>query len=230
MPLALKSRFVGNVGVIQCVGAIVLGEEVKVLEALLEAKSFEFTRIVLNMAEVNRLDSIGMGLLVRYVDRLGRRGGGIRLAASPAFVTRLLEMTKLDDVLPEFPTEDAAILSFLEQGPEQASTGKRGPRVIMFDPSSDLCVFVRTVLTRHGFDVRTTCSFHDAKILLRVDTVDYILVGPSASGPSAETMGKSLQTLAPGAGVLQLGEDFKMQDAEKSAQELLQLFGIEREL
>ena len=38
MLLALKSRFVGNVYVIECVGRIVLGEEVKALEKALEAR------------------------------------------------------------------------------------------------------------------------------------------------------------------------------------------------
>ena len=36
MLLSLKSRFVGNVYVIECVGRVVLGEEVKALEAALD--------------------------------------------------------------------------------------------------------------------------------------------------------------------------------------------------
>ena len=54
VPLTLKSRFVGNVYVIQCVGSIVLGEEVKALEALLDARSVEFSRFVLgDLAELS---------------------------------------------------------------------------------------------------------------------------------------------------------------------------------
>jgi anti-anti-sigma factor len=230
VPLTLKSRFVGNVYVIQCVGAIVLGAEAAVLEAALEARSVEFARFVLNLEELNRLDSIGMGLLVRYADRLGRRGGGVRLAVPPAFVTKLLEMTLLSGLLLQYPTEDAAIVSFLKQGSELAAQGKRGPRVLMFDPSPDVCIFVRTVLTRHGFDVRSTCLLHDAKVLLKVDGVEYILVGPGASQLSSETMVKSLQALSPSAGVLQLDEGFKSRDAAEATEELLQMFGAGREL
>lgn len=36
MLLSLSSRFVGNVYIIQCTGRVVLGEEVKALEAELE--------------------------------------------------------------------------------------------------------------------------------------------------------------------------------------------------
>ena len=77
MLLTLKSRFVGNVYVIECAGRVVLGEEAKALETALEAGAREFTRIVLNLAEVSRLDSIAMGLLVRYAERLGKQGGGL---------------------------------------------------------------------------------------------------------------------------------------------------------
>ena len=58
MLLALKSRFVGNVYVIECVGRIVLGEEVKALEKALELAEREFTQIVLNLSEVKDRKSV----------------------------------------------------------------------------------------------------------------------------------------------------------------------------
>jgi anti-anti-sigma factor len=225
MLLSLKSRFVGNVYVIECVGRVVLGEEVKALEAAFETGSREFTRIVLNLAEVNRLDSIAMGLLVRYAERLGKQGGGLRLAAPPAFVTNILNMTKLSCMLPSYPTEEDAIVSFLQQNSEEEAQQRRGPRVLVFDESADLCVFVRTVLMGQGFDVRSTCSFRDAKILLRVDGVDYIVVGPSTPRLSAETVVQSLTALSPKANVLQLAADYKIQDAQEATEALLQMFG-----
>jgi anti-anti-sigma factor len=225
MLLSLKSRFVGNVYVIECVGRVVLGEEAKALEAALEAGSREFTRIVLNLAEVSRLDSIAMGLLVRYAERLGKQGGGLRLAAPPAFVTNILNMTKLSSMLPSYPSEEEAIVSFLQQNSDEEAQQRRGPRVLVFDESADLCVFVRTVLIGQGFDVRSTCSFRDAKILLRVGEVEYIVVGPSTPRLSAETVAQSLTGLSPKAKVLQLAADFKIQDAQEATDALLQMFG-----
>jgi anti-anti-sigma factor len=225
MLIALKSRFVGNVYVIECVGRIVLGDEVRALEAALEVAEREFTQIVLNLSEVNRLDSIAMGLLVRYAERLGKRGGGLRLAGPPAFVTNLLNMTKLSTMLPSYPTEDEAIVSFLQQASEGMAQARRGPRVLLFDESPDLCVFVRTVLMGQGYDVRSTCSFRDAKILLRVDGVEYIVVGPSTPRLSAETVVQSLTALSPKANVLQLAADFKIRDAQEATDALLEMFG-----
>jgi anti-anti-sigma factor len=225
MLLSLSSRFVGNVYIIQCKGRLVLGEEVKVLETALDQGAHEFVRFVLNLSELNRLDSIGLGLLVRYAERLQKRGGGIRLAGAPPFVETLLSMSKISDFLPNYPTEEEAILSFLKQRPAQEVQPRNGPRVLVVDESADLCVFVRTVLTQHGFDVKSTCTFRDAKILLQVDTVDYILVGPGTPQLSSETVLRSLTALAPKATALQLDVDFKIRDAREATDALLQMFG-----
>jgi anti-anti-sigma factor len=225
MLLALKSRFVGNVYVIECVGRVVLGEEVKALEAALEFAEREFTQIVLNLSEVTRLDSIAMGLLVRYAERLGKRGGGLRLAGPPPFVTNLLNMTKLSSMLPGYPTEEEAIVSFLQETSRLAAQERRGPRVLIFDESADLCVFVRTVLMGQGYDVRSTCSFRDAKILLRVEGAEYIVVGPSTPRLSADMVVQSLTALSPKANVQQLAPDFKIRDAQEATDALLEMFG-----
>lgn len=224
MLLSLKSRFVGNVYIIRCVGRIVLGDEVKALEAALETGTHEFTRVVLDLSEVNRLDSIAMGLLVRYAERLGKAGGGLRLAAAPPFVVNLLNMTKLSTILPSYATEEEAIVSFLKQHSAGEARERRGPRVILVDESADLCTFVRTVLTQHGYDVKSTCSFRDARILLGVDSVEYILVGPGNPKLSSETVLKTLTGLAPNAKALQLAADFKIRDAREATDALLQMF------
>jgi anti-anti-sigma factor len=228
MLLNLKSRFVGNVYVIQCAGRLVLGEEVKALEEALDGGAHEFTRFVLNLGELNRLDSIAMGLLVRYADRMNKRGGGLRLAASPAFVVSLLEMTKLSGFLQSYPTEEEAIVSFLQQRLGEEAQERRGPRVLVVDESADLCVFVRSVLMQHGFDVKSSCSFRDAKILLQVDEVDYIVVGPGTPQLSAETVLSSLRALAPKATAFRLDADFKLRDAREATDALLQMFDATR--
>jgi len=228
MLLNLKSRFVGNVYVIQCAGRLVLGEEVKALEEALDSGAHEFTRFVLNLGELNRLDSIAMGLLVRYADRMNKRGGGLRLAASPAFVVSLLEMTKLSGFLQSYPTEEEAIVSFLQQRLGEEAQERRGPRVLVVDESADLCVFVRSVLMQHGFDVKSSCSFRDAKILLQVDEVDYIVVGPGTPQLSAETVLSSLRALAPKATAFRLDADFKLRDAREATDALLLMFDATR--
>ena len=226
MSLTLKQRFCGNVYIIQCAGRIMAGQETMTLESALDVAELEFARIVLNLSEVTRMDSMGLGLLVRHASRLNKRGGTIRLAATQPFVAHLLSITKLSGFLQSYPSEEEAIQSFLQKCTPQDVAQKTGPRLLVFDQSADLCVFVRTVLSQHGFDVRTACSLSDAKILLRVDNTDYILVGPGTPQLPPERVAQELNALAPKASALQLSADFKSHDATEATQALLQMFGV----
>jgi PleD family two-component response regulator len=182
------------------------------------------SRLVLCVSELDRMDSTGIGLLVRYASKLRKRGGDLRLAAPPQFLLELLKLTMLSAVLQVHATEEDAILSFLKQAPAEKGHGKAGPRVLVLDQSADLCMFVKTVLMQQGYDVRSASYVHDARILLLVDKVDYILVGPDSPQLCNETVMKSLKALAPKAASLQLDPDFKSRDALDAGQSLLQLF------
>ena len=196
----------------------------KSLEAALDLGAREVSRVVLCMSELERVDSTGIGLLVRYASRLRKRGGDLRLAAAPVFVLDLLKLTMLSGVLQVHATEEDAIASFLRHAPAEKAHGKPGPRVLVLDQSADLCTFVKTVLAQHGFDVRSASYVHDARILLQVDKVDYILVGPDSPQLCNETVLGSLRALAPKAASLQLAANFKTQDALDASESLLQLF------
>ncbi len=223
MSLLLSSRHLGNVYIIQCKGRIAMGDEVQALEAELRFCTREFARIVLNVAEITRLDSTGIGLLVRHATNLHKAGGDIRLAAPPPFIVNLLNLANLSKFLRVFETEEEAILSFLERQPTH-KVEKHGTRVLFFDQSPDLCAFVRAVLTQHGFDVKWTCNFGDAKILLRIEDVDYILVGPGTPQLSSETALRGLRAIASKPVGLHLAPDFKAQDAHEATAVLLGLF------
>lgn len=223
MSLVLSSRHLGNVYIIHCKGRIAMGDEVKALDAELRFCTREFARVVLNMAEVSRVDSTGIGLLVRHATNLHKVGGDIRLAEPPDFLLTLIDLANLSRILRVYETEEAAILSFLERQPTQ-KIEKHGTRVLFFDQSPDLCAFVRAVLTQHGFDVKWTTNFGDAKILLRVEEVEYILVGPGTPQLSSETALRSLRAAAPRPIGLHLERDFNTHDAHLATEILLALF------
>jgi anti-sigma B factor antagonist len=223
VPLSLSSRHIGNVCIIECKGRIVLGEEANAMEAELVRGTREFSRVVLNVAAVERLDSTGIGLLVRYAAKAHKAGGDIRLAAAPAFFVSLLEIANLTSILQVFPTEEDAILSFLKHRPANR-VERHGTRVLFFDQSPDLCAFVQAVLAQYGFEVKSTSNFGDAKILLRVEEVDAILVGPGTPQLSPETALRALRAIAPKAAALRLAPDFKAQEATAATETLLRLF------
>jgi anti-sigma B factor antagonist len=227
MPLTLISRHLGNVCIIECKGRIAMGDELKALEAALNLGTREFTKLVLNVGGVERLDSTGIGLLVRVATNLHKRGGDVRLAAPPPFVVNLLKLANLSSILQVHPTEEEALLSFLRNRRSEKPEVKPGSRVLFFDQSADLCAFVRAVLTQHGFDVKSTSNFGDAKVLLRVDDVDYVVVGPGTPQLSAETALRSLKPLMPKAAAFALDVNFAALDAHEATQTLLNLFGVE---
>jgi anti-sigma B factor antagonist len=224
MPLTLDSRFCGSIYIIRCQGRIVAGEDASLLDSTLENRAREFKQLVLNLSDIERLDSTGMGMLVRYSASLRRRGGDLHLAAPAPFVERMLSVTGLSSVLQVYSTEEEAIVSFLEQSSPATEARQSGPKVLVLDPSPDLCAFVKAVLTQHGFHVKPTCLLHDARIMLKVDRVDYILIGPGTPRPATEALLQSLKAWAPNATTLQLDAGFQHRDADQAAQTLLQLF------
>lgn len=227
MSLTLSSRTCGNVFILDCEGRIMAGHTSTTLEEALEQAEQEHCCMVLNLSKVTRVDSMGLGLLVRHAYRLHNRRGAIRLAEVQPFVTHLIGITKLSEFLVCYPTEQAAIESFLGPCPPPAEEIRPGPTLLVFDQSPDLCVFVRSVLTQHGFRVKTVSSLRDARVLLCCDPVDYILVGPCNAQLSSQTALQELTSLAPKASALQLGPDFHANDAAQAAQTLLQMMGLQ---
>lgn len=223
MSLAVESRHCGSVYVVRCAGRIVSGEESKILDESLQRGLREFIQVVLTVSDVNRVDSAGMGLLVRFLWHARNRGGDVRLAAPSEFVTSLLEMTKLASVFRIYPDEEAAIVSFLSEGVHApAQSENTGPRVLFLDPSPDTCAFVRALLSRHGYRVLSTGLMGDAKILLSASSVDVIVLGPESGTLSAPATLAVLRKLAPTARTVVLEREFKSRSADEASIALLE--------
>jgi anti-sigma B factor antagonist len=222
MSLSVDARHCGTVYVIRCTGRIVAGEELGVLEASISRGLREFLRFVLHVGDVNRLDSTGVGLLVRFLSHTRNRGGDFRLAAAPPFLSDLLRMTKLAGIFRVYDSEEEAIVSFLKE-PKAASPGDAsvGPMALFVDQSPDLCAFVRALLHHHGYEVLSTCRIHDAKMLLAATKFDYIVLGPDSSKLPSDNVVAALKSLASGAATVQLQSGFKYEDPERAGLELL---------
>jgi anti-anti-sigma factor len=223
MSLSVDSRHCGTVYVVRCAGRIVTGEEIAVLEGSINRGLREFNYLVLHAGDVTRVDSTGMGLLVRFLSHTRNRGGDLRLAAAPPFLENLLQITKLSTIFHMYGSEEDAIVSFFkETGTPKKDGAGAGPKVLFVDQSADLCAFVRGLLNNHGYEVLSTCRVHDAKMLLSAAKVEYIVLGPDCSQLPSDIVIASLKPLAPLAQTVQLQSDFKYEDAERAGRELLQ--------
>ena len=98
--------------VVDCAGRIVIGEETSELRNQVKALISEGGRVVLNLGEVNYIDSGGLGTLVSLYTSARSAGGAVKLARLTSRVGDLLQVTKLLTVFEVYETEEEAVESF----------------------------------------------------------------------------------------------------------------------
>jgi anti-sigma B factor antagonist len=112
MQLKLTTRTKDGILVIDCNGRIVFGEESALLRDTIKKAVTENNRIVLNLGEVNYIDSGGLGTLVALRTTAQNAGGTIKLTNLTKRVGDLLQVTKLLTVFDVYDSETEAIESF----------------------------------------------------------------------------------------------------------------------
>jgi anti-anti-sigma factor len=73
------------------------------------------TRIILDMAGVDHIDSAFVGQIVKSFSRLTKSGGSLRLAAVKGMVEGVLNMTQLNRIIRIYPTALAASEDFTKK-------------------------------------------------------------------------------------------------------------------
>jgi anti-sigma B factor antagonist len=224
MSLELTPHICETVLIVECAGRIAAGPEAESLLATLHKDSFRnLKQVVLGMAGVDRLDSTGLGLLVRYANALRQRGGDLRLATVTPTILEVFKLTRLDTILKIFPREDDAVLSFLEKPDRPATVPCAAGCVLLIDQSPDFCAFAGALLTQHGYDVKLASLVRDARILLMIEKPNFILVGPSTRPDALDQTIATFRTLAPTARVLPIDPALKTDDPHRAAEILLQM-------
>jgi anti-anti-sigma factor len=226
MSLELQAGRAGDVAVLRCEGPIITGLEAEFLEERVGLIFREETKyLVLVVSGVSRVDSGGLGLLVRLLMRARQAGGDLKLASPPPFVARLLEMTRLSTLFAIFSSETEAVVSFRKPTPEVSKPPSPAARIVFLDQSPDVCAFVRTTLNSHGYEVLSATLVSDAKILLKTGNTDVLMLGPNTPHSKFEghSLIGSLAALAPNATVIELDKQFQFSAAEEAGTALLQL-------
>ncbi len=120
-PTASKSetttRQTGDVTIIDARGRIAFGEGVtKLRDTVAALVSGGAKKVVLNLKEVDYMDSSGMGEVVRSHMALRKQGGQLKLASLSKMVSEVLHATGMHKVFDIQTDETAAIQSFGETG------------------------------------------------------------------------------------------------------------------
>ena len=113
MSMKISTRQVDGVTILDCSGRITLGEGSIILRdnvSQLLAKGQK--KILLNLGEINYIDSSGIGELVTAFTTARKQGGELKLLNLTKKVHDLLQITKLYTVFDVKDDEAAAVKSF----------------------------------------------------------------------------------------------------------------------
>ena len=114
--LTISERHIDGVTILDLHGGIRLGEENAHLHnAIRELVSQDKKNLLLNLAQVTKIDSSGMGELIAAWTTLQKNGGEAKLLNLTQSVEHLMTLTKLLTVFETYENESDAIASFKQK-------------------------------------------------------------------------------------------------------------------
>ena len=227
MRLTLQSRTMEDVVVIRCRGRIVAGTEAEALQIELDRQTqipgtnvLTVKCVVLHLAEVDYIDSSGLGTLLRILAVLRAAGGSLKLCQVSPIVLQVLEVTKLQSLLTIHSSEEEAIEAFYTRSPHEP-LGSSRTRIMCIDTSRDLLAYVRADLTSSGYEVHTASNPADAKILVGAIKPKVVICGAGMLGlPTGAALVEGFRQ-KPNMQILRLPSDFSTVEAGQAGIDLL---------
>jgi len=115
MHMTANTRQIGGVAIVDISGRIVLGAESAALRGLIcDLLTKGHKNIVLNLEDVNYIDSSGLGNLVGAFTSVRKQGGELKLLNLTNKVHDLMQITRLYTVFDIMDDEAAAVKSFAQ--------------------------------------------------------------------------------------------------------------------
>jgi anti-sigma B factor antagonist len=109
----IREKKVSDVVIISFDGSLMGGPEaVSINESINRYLDENSLKLVINMENVKRINSSGLGILIKALTTFKNNGGELKLANVKPNVNNLLVMTKLNTILETYSSEEAAIESF----------------------------------------------------------------------------------------------------------------------
>ena len=120
MLLQIETRRIEpDITVVEMSGKIALGRDSQRIEALVQDLLRQNEKkVIFDISHVDHMDSTGIGAMAYCFGTLNRCGGELRLAGACGKVLHLLQITRLDHVLPLYTTVEAACVDLTAGLPE----------------------------------------------------------------------------------------------------------------
>ncbi len=222
MQLRLESRPIGEVFVVQCYGRIIGGNEVFTLHSQVQDAVEKYGDVVLQLENVEFIDSSGLGAMMRLLKAARDKGGDLKLCGVTPKTRKVLELTHL---LSQFEIydcmEEAITAAYLGSRYSRGKTGDARPRMICVYPSLDVCTFLREILCTAGFNALTTTTIEDAPILLKATKAKLVVISAKMQMVRGRPIRQAFQEIVPDAQILTLEGNFASQDPGEAAEKLL---------
>jgi anti-anti-sigma factor len=222
MHLRLEIRPIGEVAVVQCHGRLIGGNEVFTLHSQVRDAIEKYGDVVLQLEDVEFVDSSGLGAMMRLVQAARAKGGDLKLSGLTPKIRKVLELTHL---LSQFETydcmEEAITAAYLGSRYSRGKTGDARPRVVCVYASLDVCAFLREILCGAGFNALTTTAIDDAPILLRATKAKLVVVSSRIHIVRGRPLRQAFQEIVPDIQILTLDDHFATQDPGEAAETLL---------
>ena len=112
--MKLTERMIGDVAILDLSGKLLGGppasDDIKdKIYALLDQG---VTKVVINLINVSRMNSSGLGLLIQSLTSLRNKNGNLKLAGINDMMEGVLVMTKLNTIFETHPTAEEAAKTF----------------------------------------------------------------------------------------------------------------------
>src|SRR6266852_6679780 len=114
-------RQAGPISIVDVSGRLTSFESGALRDSISRLLKQHRTNIVLNLSDLQYLDSSGIGELARIYVSVVKASGQMRVVGLAPKVEEILKITQLYQVFPEFPSEEAALQSFPESGPKETT-------------------------------------------------------------------------------------------------------------
>jgi anti-sigma B factor antagonist len=221
VPLSLQSRRVGDIVVLKCAGRIVEGTESKALQQEFASLLPDDPYIVMDLADVNFIDSAGLGLLVRLLSRARAARGDLKLCAVPERVREVLRITRLGAIFDAAPTETDAVAAFYKPAKGTDAFEGLGGDVLCVTTSADVLAYACAILRGGGFGVMSSANLPDALTLLRASRPKVVVIDAQLHEARNTWTAGTFNELAGALPVIDLPPDFHAEEAGEAAARLL---------
>lgn len=230
MQLTFESQIINQVAVIRCKGRITFGPEAEALEKEVERQTkiegtsvYVVKRVLLQLGEVDFIDSSGLGALVRLSKLIHAAGGELKLCQASDKVLRVIEITHLGSLFPTYKSEAEAIDAFSSAARNQDTRPEPLKiRIVCVDTSKDLLAGLNALLSRAGYEVLTTLYISEAATLTRATNPRVLICGPGVTSvPTAAAILDALRGSSGDLEILQLPSDYHTADAGQAGESLL---------